>query len=45
MNHLEWFFMSSSSSSYGDNQGPNRNMLEVQVEDRLDGSSYHTWKF
>jgi len=37
--------MSSSSSFDGDNQGPNHNMLEVQVEDKFDGSNYQTWKF
>jgi hypothetical protein len=37
--------MSSSPSFVGGNQGPNHNTLEVRVEDRFDGSSYHTWKF
>jgi hypothetical protein len=37
--------MSSSPSSGGGNQGLNHNMLEAQMENRFDGSNYHTWKF
>ncbi len=36
----------SSWPSFGwGNQGLNHNTLEAWVEDRFDGSNYHTWKF
>jgi hypothetical protein len=35
----------SDVSFGGGNQRPNHNTLEGRVEDRFDGSNYHTWKF